>query len=99
MDGDVRKLPIDGAKIYLQQAIENNGEWNNCYDSKSVADSVESLRKYNIIGYTDIKEDTACKRYRYLGSDDMLRDIYDGGVRYGVKILSGTERTYAAKSN
>ena len=48
--------------------------------AKSVADTIERTGQFNIIGYTDVKEDTSCSNYKYLGTDDALRDIYDSGV-------------------
>ena len=47
---------------------------------KSVADTIERTGQFNIVGYTDEKEDTACSRYKYLGTDDVLKDIYESGV-------------------
>lgn len=49
--------------------------------AKSVADTIERTGRYKIVGYTDVKEDTACRRYNYLGTDDMLKDIYESGVK------------------
>ena len=47
--------------------------------ARSVADCVERQGKYNIIGYTDF-EQYNCK-YHYLGTDNVLQDYYDSGVR------------------
>lgn len=49
--------------------------------AKSVADTIERTGQYNIVGYTDIKEDAACIRYKYLGTDAALKDIYESGVK------------------
>lgn len=49
--------------------------------AKSVADTIERTGQYNIVGYTDIKEDAACNRYKYLGADAALKDIYESGVK------------------
>lgn len=49
--------------------------------AKSVADSIERTGEYKIVGYTDVQEDTSCDRYEYLGTDDMLEDIYARGVK------------------
>ncbi len=50
--------------------------------AKSVADTIERIGQYNIVGYTDVKEDTACSRYKYLGTDDILQDLYESGIKY-----------------
>ena len=47
---------------------------------KSVADTIERIGKYQIIGYTDVKAVHSCK-YDYLGTDDVLlreKDRYIG---------------------
>ncbi len=49
--------------------------------AKSVADTIERTGQFSIVGYTDIMEDTTCIRYKYLGTDDALKDIYASGVR------------------
>lgn len=49
--------------------------------AKSVADTIERTGQFNIVGYTDVKEDTACSRYKYLGTDDALKAIYESGVK------------------
>ena len=49
--------------------------------AKSVADSIERTGKYNIVGYTDVKEDMACDRYKYLGTDDVLAGVYGRNVK------------------
>lgn len=49
--------------------------------AKSVADTIERTGQYNIVGYTDIKEDVSCSRYKYLGADDALKAIYESGVK------------------
>lgn len=48
--------------------------------AKSVADTIERTGQYNIVGYTDVKEDKERSRYKYLGTDDALKDIYDSGI-------------------
>ena len=50
--------------------------------AKSVADTIERTGQFNIVGYTDVKEGTECSRYKYLGIDDALEDIYESGVKY-----------------
>ncbi len=50
--------------------------------AKSVADTIERTEQFNIVGYTDVREDTACSRYEYLGTDVVLKDIFDSGVKY-----------------
>ena len=49
--------------------------------SKSLADTIERTGQFNIVGYTDVKEDTECSRYKYLGTDDALKDIYESSVK------------------
>ena len=50
--------------------------------ARSVADSVLRAGKYNIAGYTDII-DRKCS-IKYLGTDDALFDLYNGGIRQAV---------------
>ncbi|SHI96134.1 sugar O-acyltransferase, sialic acid O-acetyltransferase NeuD family [Anaerovibrio lipolyticus DSM 3074] len=50
--------------------------------AKSVADCIEREGKYHIVGYTDMRE--ADSRYSYLGSDDELQAIFDGGVKNAI---------------
>jgi sugar O-acyltransferase (sialic acid O-acetyltransferase NeuD family) len=47
--------------------------------ARSVADCIERQGKYQIIGYTDLEEHHS--GYRYLGTDDILADYYNRGVR------------------
>ena len=47
--------------------------------AKSVADSIKRQNKYNIVGYTDIK-DSKCE-YKYWGTDDMLIPLYKSGIK------------------
>lgn len=47
---------------------------------KSVADCIERQGKYRIIGYTDLKACNSC-RYSYLGTDDVLGELYKTGIR------------------
>lgn len=47
--------------------------------AKSVADCIERQGKYEIIGYTDIQQHGS--KYNYLGSDDVLRDYFEKGIR------------------
>lgn len=47
--------------------------------AKSVADCIEREGKYHIVGYTDMQE--ADSRYSYLGTDEKLKAIFDGGVK------------------
>lgn len=48
--------------------------------AKSVADTIERQNEYRIIGYTDIKDHNSI--YKYLGTDDVLQEYYDKGIRY-----------------
>lgn len=50
--------------------------------AKSVADCIKRQNKYNIIGYTDIKDNKS--EYRYLGSDERLQEIFDSGIKNAV---------------
>lgn len=47
--------------------------------AKSVADCIEREGKFHIIGYTDIEEHAS--RYKYLGNDDVLKTVFDEGVK------------------
>lgn len=47
--------------------------------AKSVADCIERQGKYKIIGYTDFQEHESS--YPYLGTDEVLVDYYNKGVR------------------
>jgi len=51
--------------------------------ARSVIDSIEQSKLYKIAGYTDIQEDPDSE-YIYLGTDDMLQQCYDQGVRNAV---------------
>lgn len=51
--------------------------------AKSVADCIERMNKYNIIGYTDFEE-AKDARYCYLGTDDALVEMYNRGVKNAV---------------
>lgn len=46
--------------------------------ARSVADSIIREEKYNIVGYTDLVGCNCC--YKYLGSDDVLKNLYEDGV-------------------
>lgn len=46
--------------------------------AKSIADSIEREKKYKIIGYTDLKNHNCAMHY--LGTDEMLKDIYSHGI-------------------
>lgn len=50
--------------------------------AKSVVDCIKRQKKYNIIGYTDIK-DNKCE-YKYCGTDDMLTPLYKSGIKNAV---------------
>ena len=50
--------------------------------AKSVIDSLLESERYNIIGYTD---NHVCKcPFKYLGTDDELKNLYQSGVRNAV---------------
>lgn len=50
--------------------------------AKSVIDSIEKAGQYKIIGYTDIEPGKEYRGYRYLGSDDVLQQYFDRGIKY-----------------
>lgn len=50
--------------------------------AKSVADTIKTLGKYRVVGYTDIQESDS--DYEYLGTDDCLQQIFDSGVKNAV---------------
>lgn len=59
--------------------------------ASSVTDSITRQSEYNIVGYTDLRE--TCCVYKYLGTDDKLRDIYNDGIHnaiLGIGYLGGT---------
>jgi len=47
--------------------------------AKSVADTIERTKQYEIVGYTDVKPYVS--NYKYLGTDDVLNDYYNRGIR------------------
>lgn len=47
--------------------------------AKSVADCIKRQKKYNIVGYTDLKENNC--DFKYLGTDKELKNIYDSGIK------------------
>lgn len=50
--------------------------------AKSVADTIERTGQYNIVGYTDTEESDHNEKYKYLGTDNALKDVFEGGVEY-----------------
>ena len=50
--------------------------------AKSVIDSIEKAGQYKIIGYTDVETGNEYRGYRYLGSDDVLQQYFDRGIKY-----------------
>lgn len=50
--------------------------------AKSVIDSIERAKQYEIIGYTDIEQSAEYRGYPYLGNDDVLQRYYDQGIKY-----------------
>lgn len=46
---------------------------------KSVADCIQRLRRFRIIGYTDLEQHNS--QYQYLGTDDVLPEYFCKGVR------------------
>lgn len=46
----------------------------------SVADSIMQRGEYDIVGYTDLKQNDSFE-YRYLGNDDILQKCYNEGVK------------------
>lgn len=55
--------------------------------ARSVADAIESSGKYHIIGYTDIKESFPNMGYQYIGTDEMLTEIFTSGTHNAVITL------------
>lgn len=55
--------------------------------ARSVADSIERMGIYNIVGYTDFKASYHDNGYTYLGTDDKLQEIYDAGTHKAVVTL------------
>lgn len=53
--------------------------------AKSIADAVERQNLYKIVGYTDIEEKES--KYKYLGKDDALKDIFASGVKNAIIAL------------
>ena len=49
--------------------------------AKSVLDSIERGRIYNIIGFTDIEKMAPYRGYKYLGTDSCLASYFSKGVR------------------
>ncbi len=47
--------------------------------AKSVADTIERIGLYNIVGYTDVCQHES--KYEYLGTDDCLDELYKSGIR------------------
>ena len=50
--------------------------------AKSVADTIERTGQYNIVGYTDTEESDNSEKYKYLGTDSVLKEVFEGGVVY-----------------
>ena len=55
--------------------------------ARSVADTIKSSGKYHIIGYTDFKETLPNLGYRYLGTDEKLKEIYASGTHNAIITL------------
>lgn len=54
---------------------------------KSVADCIERQGKFHILGYTDLQQYSDC-RYAYLGTDEVLSELYRSGV-YSAAVCIG----------
>ncbi len=52
--------------------------------ARSVADCIERLGKYHIVGYTDLQKNYNDNGYEYLGKDSILQTIYNDGTRKAV---------------
>ena len=50
--------------------------------AKSVADCIERKGEYHIVGYTDLQQQQSS--YPYLGTDDVLIDLFGKGIKYAV---------------
>lgn len=57
--------------------------------AKSMIDCIEAQGKYQIAGYTDLRDKGVYRKYHYLGTDNELQEIYDRGVRKAVVALFG----------
>lgn len=60
----------------------------------SIADSIIRMKEYNIVGYTDLKEDSShtFSIMKYLGTDEILQELFLQGVIYaavGIGFLGG----------
>lgn len=49
--------------------------------AKSVIDALERQNRYHIVGFTDVEPKPSYRGYKYLGSDDILPDLYRMGVK------------------
>lgn len=49
--------------------------------AKSVIDTLERQNQYHIVGFTDVEPRPSYRGYKYLGSDDILSDLYRMGVK------------------
>lgn len=47
--------------------------------ARSVIDTIEQSKSYEIVGYTDVQKD-ADSPYEYLGTDEILKQCYEQGV-------------------
>lgn len=47
--------------------------------AKSLTDSIVRQGKYHVYGYTDVHKSSIS--YNYLGTDDVLQEIYDSGIK------------------
>lgn len=50
--------------------------------AKSVVDCIESGRKFQIAGFTEMTEQPSYRGYTWLGTDDVLETYYQKGVRH-----------------
>lgn len=60
--------------------------------AKSIIDSIEMAKQYNIVGYTDVKETTS--KYTYLGNDSVLKNCFEKGIKNAVVCIG-----YLGKGN
>ena len=65
--------------------------------ARSVADCIERMGCYNIVGYTDFQESQPDNGYKYLGKDDKLAEIYAGGVHKAFVTLGQIESANGRK--
>lgn len=62
--------------------------------ARSVIDCIERAGQYEVVGYTDHAQNTEYGKYPYLGSDDILQQYFNQGIRHAFISVG-----YMGKSN